>query len=516
MLIFFIYLVLSALLEVSNLDEYDDEHYEDRYEEPTRYSLDSAAPASQDSSLANETEDIFPMYYVPDPDTPEITAHSNRILACSDHVLARNVCAKANFTSLCFENEVYAYSFCRQSCGFCEEINSLKHSVWRLLPGTTFKPTWPILELDFFSKYPIEVDPLNITSPFASSSYEGYSASNAFDDNNETYWMPSIWGIHEPKSEWIGAVFEQPVIINAISVRLKEIEGSVFPTVLHVESANSMSEAFVNRWSVRISSHDNGEIILKPGCPPLWKLIDVNETYMCVKFFGQYMTWEQAETSCKKYNAHLISFEGQEHLSVFLDKFVVRGPSWIGLNDKEREGVFVWSDGSNNTYSIWESGDQKDELRLHEENCVLLTHEGRFTTSDCHDKHFYSCQKPYEKFMKPKPDPKEPDTKPPIVFDIHDLYNPIAINEKNENISFNVTLEWPIEFKIPITMDNRTTYKNKPSLFSVSPHHNDTKNARKTVNVPEGDKVEQPFHRVIEKKKRRHLRKHGAKNHIVS
>jgi hypothetical protein len=43
---------------------------------------------------------------------------------------------------------------------------------------------------------------------------------------------------------------------------------------------------------------------------------------------------------------------------------------WVGLNDRDVEGTFVWADGSNSAYRRWQTGDPNDGGTG--EDCVLL------------------------------------------------------------------------------------------------------------------------------------------------
>ncbi len=47
----------------------------------------------------------------------------------------------------------------------------------------------------------------------------------------------------------------------------------------------------------------------------------------------------------------------------------VGGFGWMGLNDHETEGTFVWSDGDSSTYRNWADGEPNDE---NDEDCGLM------------------------------------------------------------------------------------------------------------------------------------------------
>lgn len=68
---------------------------------------------------------------------------------------------------------------------------------------------------------------------------------------------------------------------------------------------------------------------------------------------------------------------------------------WIGLNDIQNEGQFVWTDKSKSDFVNWESGITTDELRNEDEDCVFIGKDGKFQTANCKDRYFSICQKTY-------------------------------------------------------------------------------------------------------------------------
>lgn len=44
--------------------------------------------------------------------------------------------------------------------------------------------------------------------------------------------------------------------------------------------------------------------------------------------------------------------------------------NWLGLGDRKKENVFLWSDETEATYFNWEEGQPDD--KEHGDNCVIL------------------------------------------------------------------------------------------------------------------------------------------------
>lgn len=68
---------------------------------------------------------------------------------------------------------------------------------------------------------------------------------------------------------------------------------------------------------------------------------------------------------------------------------------WIGLNDRAREGKFVWSDGSRYNYSLWSKGEPNNYRK--KEDCVVINYtknnEGRWNDWNCAAKEKFICSR---------------------------------------------------------------------------------------------------------------------------
>ena len=75
--------------------------------------------------------------------------------------------------------------------------------------------------------------------------------------------------------------------------------------------------------------------------------------------FSENLDWFDAQDACLAWGGQLVSIGSQEENDnvLFLRESVGCSEAWIGYNDLETEGEFVWSDGSPVTYENWD-GDE--------------------------------------------------------------------------------------------------------------------------------------------------------------
>ena len=103
-------------------------------------------------------------------------------------------------------------------------------------------------------------------------------------------------------------------------------------------------------------------------------------------------TWEDARRICMNFSGDLASINTAEE-NTFLTSMpglLQNQKYWIGLNDIEKEGDFVWTDGSNVSFTAWQSG-QPNNVGDHGQHCTA-SKSGRWGDFKCSQKSRFICR----------------------------------------------------------------------------------------------------------------------------
>ena len=115
----------------------------------------------------------------------------------------------------------------------------------------------------------------------------------------------------------------------------------------------------------------------------------------------KFMTWQDARDFCSKKNAHLVDIDNIEENEFLLELVEHKTgqfwivPFWISLNDIEREGTFVASDGSKPKFFNWISDGPDAGADVSDCTHVAVYESGSKNWDDepCNDQKPFVCEK---------------------------------------------------------------------------------------------------------------------------
>jgi hypothetical protein len=104
------------------------------------------------------------------------------------------------------------------------------------------------------------------------------------------------------------------------------------------------------------------------------------------------LTWEQASSACQSEGRELASIHDMhtlEHLNFAMAERIGMEHFWIGLNDRQDEGQFVWTDGSPLDFEHW--GPESPKPWGEHEDCVFSAFHG-WMDVPCEEERPYLCR----------------------------------------------------------------------------------------------------------------------------
>jgi hypothetical protein len=104
------------------------------------------------------------------------------------------------------------------------------------------------------------------------------------------------------------------------------------------------------------------------------------------------LAWSDARAHCQAEGGDLVSLHGPSENLFAVNVLVTTPDAWIGLHDMDREGVFVWSDGTPLDYENWEDGQPDDADAT--QNCIEIGPSRRWFDGSCDDELPFLCVRP--------------------------------------------------------------------------------------------------------------------------
>ena len=111
------------------------------------------------------------------------------------------------------------------------------------------------------------------------------------------------------------------------------------------------------------------------------------------RLFEEKLNWNDARAKCQLHGGDLISITSKQEeakIKGLLSGYPNNTHFWCGLNDKEVEGTYVWSDGSEYSYHNW----RKDEPNnVHDsEDCTVTLPSMKWNDVPCEFKQYFICK----------------------------------------------------------------------------------------------------------------------------
>ncbi|XP_005413212.1 PREDICTED: CD209 antigen-like protein C isoform X1 [Chinchilla lanigera] len=120
-----------------------------------------------------------------------------------------------------------------------------------------------------------------------------------------------------------------------------------------------------------------------------WTLFQRN----CYFFSNSKLNWSNSVTACQEMRAQLVVIKSVEEQNFLQLSSKNRGPTWMGLSDLKKEGVWHWLDGSHLWFRFtkyWLPGEPNNDGK---EDCAEFRGDG-WNDGKCEREKFWICKKP--------------------------------------------------------------------------------------------------------------------------
>ena len=131
-------------------------------------------------------------------------------------------------------------------------------------------------------------------------------------------------------------------------------------------------------------------------CPSGWppSLLSAHDTNgNCYIRMPTAKNFTAAEDNCRVQGGHLASIASDNENDIVRN--LNNTQIWIGLNDRDEEDTFVWTDSSSYNYTMWVEPNEPNNEGNGKEgpaNCVRMTSSGKWRDTLCSDNLAYVCE----------------------------------------------------------------------------------------------------------------------------
>ncbi|PFX14672.1 Fibrillin-1 [Stylophora pistillata] len=117
-------------------------------------------------------------------------------------------------------------------------------------------------------------------------------------------------------------------------------------------------------------------VVLADVCKPGWSYF----SGFCYSTSQSCKNWTEAQKACQLYNTSLITVKDQEE-NVYIQHRLNGDKGWIGFNDRDTEGTFVWAGNQSSNFTYW-APRQPNDFKLNEDCVHTLGVGHKFTWND--------------------------------------------------------------------------------------------------------------------------------------
>ncbi|XP_048343469.1 hepatic lectin-like [Sphaerodactylus townsendi] len=120
----------------------------------------------------------------------------------------------------------------------------------------------------------------------------------------------------------------------------------------------------------------------------------------CYYFSLEKLSWMQAKSRCDEQQSQLVVIKSMAEQN-FIQTRTRNERYWIGLTDRDTEGVWRWVDESDyySNFVYWKPGEPNDSLR--NEDCAHVWNNGEWNDVYCTYLCYYICEKPLPSRARP-------------------------------------------------------------------------------------------------------------------
>ncbi|XP_031442016.1 asialoglycoprotein receptor 1-like [Clupea harengus] len=187
--------------------------------------------------------------------------------------------------------------------------------------------------------------------------------------------------------------------LDLIKAQLKNLTATLNTTDSIAQTMLDLIEALHKNLSAALNTTDT---CVCRVCPEGW----ANNSGRCYLFSSTNKTWSQSRDHCITLGGHLVIVNNQEEQS-FLSQSAIEDFYWIGLNDLETEGQWIWVDSTplNETGAVFwlkrsDKPDEPDEPdnwmgeNSSGEDCGVVSKIGEWFDNSCNKLFTFVCERP--------------------------------------------------------------------------------------------------------------------------